>query len=145
MGQFQVVMLLILAWTVWTLYARARNQQSPPERAIQERKFLHPITTAIANFDRTWDRSFKDGYETRESARELYDLAACTQNAFSNALFSLPNDLDREQTLTDWARRVRKDQRAKIEDLKLRCGAPLLFPGPLDQDDDEFIWSEGKR
>lgn len=124
---------MILAWWAWRAYATPRP---PRVSTIQAQAAEDRLTHKLAEFNRVWDQSFTHGHETRETVRRLYDLAADVQNTCTDVLFALPNDTAERRRVKEWAASIRRDHRDKIEDLKVRCGAPLLYPGPLENHDD---------
>lgn len=90
------------------------------------------VTTFIAEFDRVWDASFTFGQGTRDTVRQLSGIAAQTQDALQCMKAALPSDTSLQAQWTRTAEAIQNDQFAKLEDLRARCGAPLLHPGPLD-------------
>lgn len=90
------------------------------------------VTERLSLFESVWNRSFHADMKTRETVRHLYDIAADTQDALVALQQTFSNDLQRDVDFQALVERVRDNQTAKIEDLKLRCGSPLLFPRLID-------------
>lgn len=96
-----------------------------PSETAHARSVLH-------RFDSMWTQSFTYGFQTRETVRRLYDISDDVQDALKAIEYALPNTTHLLDALDTTARHVREDHWKKIEDLKARCGAPLLFPKGLE-------------
>lgn len=126
----------VLAIALLSYFVLAQNQKkrdifakfTKPGRS----KETHDITACIRAFDQLWEKSFQYGYESRETVRHLYDLAADTQNALSSLKATFPNDLEMDRSFKELCEKIQENQHARIEDLKQRCGAPLLFPHSIE-------------
>jgi hypothetical protein len=90
------------------------------------------VTSFVAEFNRVWDASFTYGQETRDTIRKLAGIAAQTQDALQCVKAALPSDTTLQAQWKQAADTIQSDHFAKLEDLRTRCGAPLLYPGPLD-------------
>lgn len=90
------------------------------------------VMTFLREFDRVWDASFTHGLQTRDTIRKLVGISSQTQDALHSVKAALPNDTSMHTAWKKMAEAVQVDHFKKLEDLRKRCGASLLYPGPLD-------------
>ena len=86
----------------------------------------------MAAFDAEWEASHTAARATRLTVRRMYDLSDDVQDAMGSLLAALPCDTALRGGAKQLAERLRTEHWAKIEDLKARCGAPLLFPRSIE-------------
>lgn len=86
----------------------------------------------LREFDRAWNESFTHGQATKEMVYRLTDLADQCQNALQSVKAALPHDIERRAELTRIAESIQEDHFNKLDELRYRCGSPLLYPRPLD-------------
>ena len=133
MTRTSVYIILLL----FSLYFFQKHYQKQPKNRENEQTLWK---TLAAKFDDVWDQSFKHGYTTRHQLRRLDDLAADTQTALKDAEDVLPHDMYKRQDIRDIATRVKNEQFVKMQDLRDRCGASLLFPRPIEDLHYRHLW-----
>lgn len=127
------LLLLALSGAVLVWYSRRLVPALP-----QFRDAVHtaPARTRLANclreFDRVWNESFTHGNATKDMVYRLTDLADQCQNALHSVKAALPHDIEQHAEIARIADSMQEEHFKKLEELRYRCGSPLLYPRPLD-------------
>lgn len=130
-----IFVLVLIAGAAFILYSR-RRRGPPALPEFQDAPHTTPARTRLADrleaFDRAWNESFLHGNATRGKVYELTDLADQCQTALQSVSAALPHDIERRAELSRIAEAIQDDHFHKMEDVRYRCGSPLLYPRPLD-------------
>jgi hypothetical protein len=125
---------ICLIVVVIAFYLILINGQKPQEPTDSR------VVSFVGEFDRVWNDSFKYGCATRETVRRLVGIAAQAQDALYSVKAALPSDTKLESAWRKTADAVQADHFAKIQDVRKRAGAPLLFPAPLEDSHYNTWW-----
>ncbi len=129
----RAVFLLALAG-VFALYMSRRLVGPLPQ--FRDAEHTAPARTRLGDclraFDTAWNESFLHGKATREMVYRLTDLADQCQSALQSVKAALPHDIEQHAELAKIAETIQHDHFNKLEELRYRCGSPLLYPRPID-------------
>lgn len=116
---------------VW--YSRVPSPALPEFRdAVHTTAARTRLGDCLREFDRAWNDSFTHGKASRETVFRLTDIADECQKALQSVRAALPHDVERHAELTRQAESIQEDHFNKLEELRYRCGSPLLYPRPLN-------------
>ena len=126
-----IVLAVVGAALVWS--SRQRRPALPEfQDAVHTTSARTRLGDCLREFDTVWNESFLHGKATREMVYRLTDLADACQSALQSVKAALPHDIERHAELSRIAEAVQEDHFNKLEELRYRCGSPLLYPRPLD-------------
>lgn len=138
MGRSWIVWAALFLVTTYLLYNKVssdvslRETMAPFSKTDATLDVRTRVMTFVTKFNSVWDDSFKHGQATRETIRTLVGIAAQTQDALYTVKAALPSDTSLHTLWKTTAESIQMDHFTKLEDLRKRCGAPLLYPEPLD-------------
>lgn len=130
---------MVLAWLAWSwLHARSPPRPAPGLAPLDRFSAAAPrhsqeARDAFGEFMRVFRASF-DGDAARHGAelvRALFTWRARVNRSLREVRMRLPGDLKAERALANAMEDADRAMMEHIQDVRERCGAPLVHPGPV--------------
>ena len=137
--------LALAAMALWFAFLAARayarrarahdlpsGVQSRPDLCGHSSHHFDEATQALRAFATDYRLTFQHGQCTKDAVMTLHTLRDKALKHMYELRMRLPNDLHAEAELAQHIEDTDALLRTYIQDAQSRCGAPMLYPGPID-------------